>query len=64
MTKRGFSIHGSHELGISDEVLIPIQKNLDALKKFLDQNPNFFFATPADTDKTLRPGDQEAWKVW
>jgi len=50
---------------IPDDTLINIQKNLYALKNFLDQNPQLFHSTPGDTAgaRTAPINEQEAWRV-
>lgn len=56
---------GSHELNISDDALVVIQKNMYALKEMLDTNPHLFHSAPHD-HTGARPAiasEQEAWKV-
>jgi len=42
-----------------------VQKNLFALKEFLDRNPHLFHSTPGDLAASRSPAghEQEAWKV-
>lgn len=49
---------------IADKDIITIQKNLYALKEFLDKNPHLFHSSTGDSSATRAPAmDQEAWKV-
>lgn len=60
------SAHGLLESNVSEHVLDVVQKNLYALKDFLDKNQHLFQSAPADLSTTGRPaasGDQEAWKA-
>jgi len=47
-----------HQLNVSEHNLTTIQKNLVALKEFLDRNPLVLHASPGDTASNL-----EALKV-
>ena len=52
-------------LSVPDAVLITAQKNLFALKEFLDTNPALFHSVSSD-HSGVRPtsaSEQEAWKV-
>ncbi|EKM61129.1 uncharacterized protein PHACADRAFT_24346 [Phanerochaete carnosa HHB-10118-sp] len=63
VTKTG--ANGSVESNISDEVLITVQKNLYALKDFLDRNPHLFHSAPGDHTgaRAAAVSEQEAWKA-
>lgn len=56
---------GLHETNISEDLLFMVQKNLFALKDFLDKNPHLFHSGTADyTGARAAPAsDQEAWKA-
>jgi hypothetical protein len=56
---------GLQQSNILDDVLVTVQKNLYALKDFLDKNPHLFHSSPGDPAAARAPGgnDQEAWKV-
>ena len=51
------------EPNIPDSALVTIQKNLYALKEFLDNNPQLFGSSPGDHLGSRSNNDQEAWKV-
>lgn len=57
--------NGLAESNVSDEVLITVQKNLYALKDFLDRNPHLFHSAPGDHTgaRAAAASEQEAWKV-
>ncbi|KAJ3551449.1 hypothetical protein NM688_g4699 [Phlebia brevispora] len=50
---------------ISDEVLVIVQKNLQALKDLLDKNPHLFHSAPGDYTgaRSATASEQEAWKA-
>lgn len=50
---------------MNDNLLVTIQKNLYALKDFLDKNPHLFHSTPGDpaASRNTVGHEQEAWKV-
>jgi nuclear pore complex protein Nup155 len=54
-----------HELNISDDTLVTIQKNMYALKDFLDKNPHLFHSAPGDNSgaRSAQRPDQEAWRA-
>ncbi|KAF7970509.1 hypothetical protein HWV62_23741 [Athelia sp. TMB] len=56
---------GMQESSINDDMLVNIQKNLYALKDFLDKNPHLFHSSPGEPGASRAPagGDQEAWKA-
>ncbi|KAN0100556.1 Non-repetitive/WGA-negative nucleoporin C-terminal domain containing protein [Tylopilus felleus] len=55
---------GLQELNVDDNLLVVIQKNLYALKEFLDKNPHLFHSTPGDPASRNTVGhEQEAWKA-
>ncbi|KAJ7932473.1 nucleoporin [Mycena leptocephala] len=55
---------GLQQSAISDKTLVIIQKNVYALKDFLDKNPHLFHSSPGDTGNTRAAvSDQEAWKA-
>jgi nuclear pore complex protein Nup155 len=57
---------GRQHSNISDRVLAVIQKNLQALKDFLDKNPHLFHLSPGDlvVARTTTLTEQDAWKVY
>ena len=60
------SAFGLQEFNVNDDLLVTIQKNLYALKEFLDKNPYLFHSTPGDpaaSRNTEGHEQQEAWKV-
>ena len=59
------SAFGLQELNVNDNLLVTIQKNLYALKEFLDKNPHLFHSTPGDpaASRNAVGHEQEAWKV-
>ncbi|KAF7306859.1 Nucleoporin [Mycena indigotica] len=55
---------GIHRSTIADTTLVSIQKNVFALKDFLDKNPHLFQSSPADTGNArAAASEQEAWKA-
>ncbi|KIJ68529.1 hypothetical protein HYDPIDRAFT_82110 [Hydnomerulius pinastri MD-312] len=56
---------GLQELNVEENLLVTIQKNLYALKEFLDKNPHLFHSTPGDpaTSRSTAGHEQEAWRV-
>ncbi|KAJ6519744.1 nucleoporin [Mycena sanguinolenta] len=55
---------GLQQSAISDKTLVIIQKNVYALKDFLDKNPHLFHSSPGDTGTTRAAmSEQEAWKA-
>ncbi|KAG8219746.1 nucleoporin [Butyriboletus roseoflavus] len=56
---------GLQELNVDDNLLVTVQKNLYALKEFLDKNPHLFHSTPGDpaTSRNTMGHEQEAWKA-
>ena len=50
---------------VSDEVLVVVQKNLQALKDLLDENPHLFHSTSGEYAgaRSVTANEQEAWKV-
>ena len=57
--------NGLAESNVADAVLITVQKNLYALKDFLDRNPHLFHSAPGDHTgaRVAAVSEQEAWKV-
>ncbi|RDB29219.1 hypothetical protein Hypma_015604 [Hypsizygus marmoreus] len=55
------AILGRQKLTVSEDTLVTVQKNLFALKDFLDKNPHLFHSSPSES--TTRVPDQEAWKA-
>jgi nuclear pore complex protein Nup155 len=53
------------QLNVSDALLEGIQKNLHALKDFLDQNPQLFHSSPGDHAgaRSAAASEQDAWRV-
>ncbi|EIW86790.1 nucleoporin [Coniophora puteana RWD-64-598 SS2] len=56
---------GLQHLNVSESVLVTTQKNMIALKDFLDQNPHLFHSSPGDLTVARTPAgnEQEAWKA-
>ncbi|PPQ62740.1 hypothetical protein CVT24_000434 [Panaeolus cyanescens] len=55
---------GQPVLNASEKILVDTQKNLHALKEFLDQNPQLFHSSPSEPASTRSlVTEQEAWKV-
>ncbi|KAJ7125656.1 nucleoporin [Mycena crocata] len=55
---------GLHQSTIPDKTLVGIQKNVYALKDFLDKNPHLFHSAPGDTGNARSAvSEQEAWKA-
>jgi nuclear pore complex protein Nup155 len=56
---------GLQQSNFSDKLLVTVQKNLFALKEFLDKNPHLFHSVPGEhtVSRTSSGNDQEAWKV-
>lgn len=56
---------GLQQSNIADDVLVTVQKNLFALKDFLDKNPHLFHSSPGEPTASRTPAgvEQEAWKV-
>lgn len=59
------SANNSQASNMPDDKLIVIQKNLYALRDFLDRNPQLFHSSPGESSGGRAPAgnDQEAWKV-
>jgi nuclear pore complex protein Nup155 len=59
------STQGLQQCNIADNVLVTVQKNLYALKDFLDRNPHLFHSSPGEPTASRTPAghEQEAWKV-
>ncbi|KAF8230634.1 nucleoporin [Tricholoma matsutake] len=54
----------SQQLAVSDNSLVTVQKNLYALKDFLDQNPYLFHSSPSEASPNRPPvAEQEAWRA-
>jgi hypothetical protein len=55
---------GLQQSAIPDKTLVIIQKNVYALKDFLDKNPHLFHSSPGETGNARSAVvEQEAWKV-
>ncbi|KAA1468695.1 nucleoporin [Dentipellis sp. KUC8613] len=57
---------GHYVSNLSEDILLMVQKNLYALKEFVDQNPHLFHSTTAGEYAGARAApanDQEAWKA-
>ncbi|KAJ7492694.1 nucleoporin [Mycena latifolia] len=55
---------GLQQSAIPDKTLVIIQKNVYALKDFLDKNPHLFHSSPGETGNTRSAvSEQEAWKA-
>ncbi|KAJ7225588.1 nucleoporin [Mycena pura] len=55
---------GIQQSAIPDQTLVIIQKNVYALKDFLDKNPHLFHSSPGDTGNSRSAvSEQEAWKA-
>ncbi|KAJ6604576.1 nucleoporin [Mycena vulgaris] len=55
---------GMHQSAIPDKTLVIIQKNVYALKDFLDKNPHLFHSSPGETGNARSAvSEQEAWKA-
>ncbi|KAF7320066.1 Nucleoporin [Mycena kentingensis (nom. inval.)] len=52
---------GIHRSTVPDQTLVFVQKNVFALKDFLDKNPHLFQSSPTDNGNAR--GEQEAWKA-
>jgi nuclear pore complex protein Nup155 len=65
LTLSAISSAGLQQSNVSDVILVTVQKNLYALKDFLDNNPHLFHSSPGEPGGAhSAPGnDQEAWKV-
>ena len=52
-------------LNVAEDALIAIQKNLFALKSFLDSNPQLFHSAPGDHAgaRAANAPEQDAWRV-
>jgi nuclear pore complex protein Nup155 len=52
-------------LNVSEDLLEDIQRNLQALKDFLDQNPQLFHSAPGDHAgaRAAPAPEQDAWRV-
>ncbi|KAG2150078.1 nucleoporin [Suillus cothurnatus] len=63
LTKPGPS--GLQQSNFEDNLLVTVQKNLFALKEFLDQNPHLFHSAPGEhsVSRTSSGNEQEAWKA-
>ncbi|KAF7796400.1 hypothetical protein EIP86_007577 [Pleurotus ostreatoroseus] len=63
LTKSGPA--GPQAPNVSDEVLVVVQKNLQALKDLLDKNPHLFHSAPGDYTgaRSATANEQEAWKA-
>ncbi|KAJ6575033.1 nucleoporin [Mycena capillaripes] len=62
LTKTGPS--GMQQSAIPDKTLVIVQKNVYALKDFLDKNPHLFHSSPGDAGNTRAAvSEQEAWKA-
>lgn len=59
------SAGGLQQSNIGDSMLVTVQKNLYALKDFLDKNPHLFHSSPGEPTVSRPPAghEQEAWKV-
>ncbi|KAJ6621663.1 nucleoporin [Mycena sp. CBHHK59/15] len=55
---------GLQQSAIPDKTLVTIQKNVYALKDFLDKNPHLFHSTPGETGNARSAvSEQEAWRA-
>ncbi|KAF8846309.1 nucleoporin [Paxillus ammoniavirescens] len=56
---------GLQELNVEENLLVTVQRNLHALKEFLDKNPHMFHSTPGDptASRSTVGHEQEAWKA-
>jgi len=56
---------GLQQSNFEDKLLVTVQKNLFALKEFLDKNPHLFHSVPGEHTVSRMPSgnEQEAWKV-
>ncbi|KZT30631.1 nucleoporin [Neolentinus lepideus HHB14362 ss-1] len=56
---------GLQECAIPEETLVTTQKNLHALKEFLDNNPHLFHSAPGENPgaRGAAANEQEAWKA-
>ncbi|KAJ7706259.1 nucleoporin [Mycena rosella] len=55
---------GLHHSAVPDKTLVIIQKNVYALKDFLDKNPHLFHSSPGESGNTRSAvSEQEAWKA-
>ena len=56
---------GLQQSNFEDKLLVTVQKNLFALKEFLDKNPHLFHSVPGEHTvlRTSSGNEQEAWKV-
>jgi nuclear pore complex protein Nup155 len=60
-----YSAAGLQQSNVADSMLVTVQKNLYALKDFLDKNPHLFHSSPGEPTVSRTPAghEQEAWKV-
>ncbi|KAJ7634229.1 nucleoporin [Mycena polygramma] len=61
LTKTGHT--GLQQSAIPDKTLVIIQKNVYALKDFLDKNPHLFHSSGDPGNTRAAVGEQEAWKA-
>ncbi|KAG1862206.1 nucleoporin [Suillus subluteus] len=56
---------GLQQSNFEDNLLVTVQKNLFALKEFLDKNPHLFHSAPGEhsVSRTSSGNEQEAWKA-
>ncbi|KAH7913029.1 nucleoporin [Hygrophoropsis aurantiaca] len=56
---------GLQQSNIEESLLVIVQKNLQAVKTFLEKNPHLFHSTPGDPSvtRTTAGNEQEAWKA-
>ncbi|KAK7064289.1 nucleoporin [Favolaschia claudopus] len=57
-------VSGMQQSAIPDKILVVVQKNVYALKDFLDKNPHLFHSSPGESGSTRAAmSEQEAWKA-
>lgn len=56
-------ISNRQKLAVTEITLVTVQKNLFALKDFLDKNPHLFHSYPNESSTRVPVTEQEAWKV-
>lgn len=48
---------------LADSLLVNVQRNLYALKVFLDKNPQLFVSAPGEQVGSRHNNEQDAWKI-
>ncbi|KIK33719.1 hypothetical protein CY34DRAFT_813422, partial [Suillus luteus UH-Slu-Lm8-n1] len=63
--RENFAMYFARLSKFEDDLLVTVQKNLFALKEFLDKNPHLFHSAPGEhsVPRTSSGNEQEAWKA-